>query len=51
MDQPPFHTLPYEEFLERLRSLTNLRAVPDEESSTGYRIIIGSFPGWEVPVW
>ena len=52
MDQRPFHTIPYEEFLERLRALTNLRVVPDEESSTGYGIDIGPFPGWEtVPEW
>jgi len=52
MDQRPFHTIPYEEFLERLRALTNLRVVPEEESSTGYGIDIGPFPGWEtVPEW
>jgi WD40 repeat protein len=49
---PPLHTLPYEELLERLRSLTNLRVVPDEETSYGYRLDYGPFPGWEkVPVW
>jgi WD40 repeat protein len=52
MKQLPLHALPYEELLERLRSLTNLRAVPDEESPTGYKIEIGPFPGWEtVPEW
>ncbi len=52
MDQQPFHTLPYEEFLDRLRALTNLRAVPDETSSTGYKLEPGPFPGWEhVPTW
>jgi WD40 repeat protein len=52
MDQPPFHTLPYEEFLDRLRALTNLRAVPDETSSTGYKLEPGPFPGWKmVPTW
>jgi WD40 repeat protein len=52
MDQRPFHTLPHEEFLDRLKRLTNLRAVPDEESPTGYRIDIEPFPGWEkVPEW
>jgi len=31
---------------------TNLRAVRDEESSTGWTIEIGPFPGWaEVPEW
>jgi WD40 repeat protein len=52
MDKRPFHTLSYEEFLERLRGLTNLRAVPDDESPTGYLIDISPFPGWEkVPEW
>jgi WD40 repeat protein len=52
MDEPPFHTLPYEELLERLRSLTNMRVVADESSSTGYRLEVGPFPGWEkVPEW
>jgi len=49
---PPFHTLPYEELLDRLRAVTNLRVVPDEQSANGYRIEIGPFPGWaEVPEW
>jgi WD40 repeat protein len=52
LDQPPFHTLPYEDFLGRLRALTNLRAVPDETSSTGYALEPGPFPGWKtVPTW
>ena len=50
--RPAFHTLPYEELLDRLRAVTNLRVVPDEQSATGYRIEIGPFPGWaEVPEW
>jgi WD40 repeat protein len=49
---PPFQTLPREELLERLRALTNLRVVPDETTSTGYRVEIGPFPGWKsVPTW
>jgi WD40 repeat protein len=48
----PFHKLPREELLERLRALTNLRVVPDETSATGYRVEIGSFPGWNsLPTW
>jgi WD40 repeat protein len=48
----PFHTRPYEDQLATLRSLTNLRAVRDEESQTGWSIEIGPFPGWEeVPTW
>ncbi len=52
MDQQPFHTLPYEDLLERLRNVTNVRVVEDEASSTGYRVDIAPFPGWEkVPEW
>jgi len=48
----PFHTLPYEELLRRLRTVTNLRAVEDESSPTGYRLEVGPFPGWkDVPTW
>jgi len=52
VSRPPLHSLPYEELLDRLRGLTNLRVVPDAESSTGYRIQAGPFPGWEtLPTW
>ena len=52
LDKPPLHTLPLEQLLAKLRSLTNLRAVRDPESSTGWSIEIGPFPGWEeVPTW
>ena len=45
----PFHTLPYEEFLDRLRALTNLRVVEDEQ---GYSVDFSVFPGWEsLPTW
>ncbi len=48
----PFRTLPYGEILDRLRSLTNLRVVPDEKSDTGYRVEIGPFTGWKaMPTW
>ncbi|MGB6847915.1 MAG: hypothetical protein WBG05_06905, partial [Thermoanaerobaculia bacterium] len=48
----PFHTLPYEELLAKLRSLTNLRVVEDSASATGWRVEIGPFAGWaEVPTW
>jgi hypothetical protein len=48
----PFHTLPYEGILTRLRALTNLRVVPDEQSGTGYKIEFGPFPGWKkFPEW
>lgn len=48
----PFHTLPHDELLARLRSLTNVRIVEDEESSTGYVLGNDPFPGWEsLPEW
>lgn len=48
----PFHTLPHEELLDRLRGLTNLRVVEDPEGATGYRVEAGSFPGWAtIPSW
>jgi WD40 repeat protein len=52
LSKPPLHTLPHEELIAKLHSLTNLRAVRDEESSTGWKIEVGPFPGWEtVPTW
>ena len=52
LDKPPLHTLPHDELIAKLQSLTNLRAVRDEASSTGWSIDIGPFPGWaEVPEW
>ena len=48
----PFHELPYEALLAKLRSLTNLRVVPDATAATGYTLQIGPFPGWrDVPTW
>jgi WD40 repeat protein len=50
--KPPLHTLPHYELIAKLKALTNLRAVRDAESSTGWKIEIGPFPGWaEVPEW
>ena len=52
LSKPPLHTLPHDELLAKLKSLTNLRAVPDPGSDTGWKIEIGPFPGWaEVPTW
>jgi WD40 repeat protein len=48
----PLQTLAYDDFIERLRSLTNYRVVPDREATTGYRLDLGPFPGWEeLPTW
>jgi WD40 repeat protein len=52
LSKHPLHTLPHDELLAKLKSLTNLRAVRDEESSTGWKIEVGPFPGWaEAPEW
>jgi hypothetical protein len=52
LSKPPLHTLPHDELLAKLHSLTNLRAVRDEDSSTGWKVEVGPFPGWEtVPTW
>ncbi len=52
LSKPPLHTLPHDELLAKLESLTNLRAVPDLTSDTGWKIAIGPFPGWaKVPAW
>jgi WD40 repeat protein len=52
VSKPPLHTLPHDELLAKLDTFTNLRAVRDEESSTGWSLEIGPFPGWEtVPEW
>lgn len=48
----PLHTLRYEILLERLRALTNLRAIEDPTAEGGYRLEVRGFPGWEeVPTW
>ena len=52
LSQRPLHTLPHDKLLAKLDTLTNLRVVRDEESSTGWKIEVGPFPGWaEVPEW
>jgi len=52
LSKPPLHTLPHDELIAKLKTLTNLRVVRDEESSTGWKLEVGPFPGWEtVPTW
>jgi WD40 repeat protein len=52
LSKPPLHTLPHDELIAKLETLTNLRVVRDEESSTGWTLEVGPFPGWEtVPTW
>lgn len=49
----PLHLLPRAEFLERLKSFTNLRIEPDSEHPYSFKVrAAGSFPGWgTVPEW
>ena len=52
LSKPPLHTLPRAELIAKLKTLTNLRVVRDEESATGWTLTVGPFPGWEtVPTW
>jgi WD40 repeat protein len=52
LSKPPLHTLPHNELIAKLETLTNLRAVRDESSPTGWKIEVGPFPGWAtVPEW
>jgi WD40 repeat protein len=53
LTKPPIHELPYREFLAKLKSLTNLRVVPNPEIH-GSEVVRAAapFPGWEtVPEW
>ncbi len=52
LSKPPLHTLPREDLIAKLKTLTNLRVVRDEDSSTGWKLTHDPFPGWEtVPTW
>ncbi len=52
LSKSPFHTLPHDELMAKLRSLTNLRVVEDTTAATGYKLDVGPFPGWkDVPTW
>jgi WD40 repeat protein len=52
VSRTPLHKRPYAELLAVLRSHTNLRAVPDPQSPTGWRLEAGPFPGWaKLPEW
>jgi WD40 repeat protein len=52
LDKPPLQTLPHDELLAKLRSLTNLRAVRDDKAANGWTIELGPFPGWKsIPSW
>ena len=52
LSKPPLHTPPHDELMAKLKSLTNLRVVRDQESETGWTLTHDPFPGWEtVPSW
>ena len=52
LSKPPLHTLPREELIAKLKTLTNLRVVQDVDSPTGWNLTHDPFPGWEtVPTW
>ena len=50
--QKSLDSLSHDELIAKLHSLTNIRVVRDEESATGWKLVVGPFPGWEtVPTW
>mgnify|MGYP001827480420 FL=1 len=52
LSKPQLHTLPREELISKLKTLTNLRVVRDPDSATGWKLTHDPFPGWEtVPTW
>jgi WD40 repeat protein len=52
LSETPLHVLPHDQLVSKLHNLTNLRAVADQTSSTGYKVEIGPFPGWkDAPTW
>jgi hypothetical protein len=52
LSKPPLHTLPREELIAKLKTLTNLRVVEAPDTPSGWKLDIGPFPGWEaVPEW
>ena len=51
-DGESLSVLPYQKFLDRLSQITNVRVVPEKNSSSGFRIEYAPFPGWKVvPKW
>ena len=45
LSKPPLHTLPHDELIAKLKTLTNLRAVRDEESATGWKVEVRAVSG------
>jgi WD40 repeat protein len=52
-DGQPLHTWPHELLLDKLRSLTNVRVIPDASVASGYRASFEPFQGWylDPPTW
>ena len=49
---PPLQTLPLQDLLTKLDSLTNFRVVRDPQTPSGWRLAVEPFPGWEEkPTW
>jgi WD40 repeat protein len=42
----PLHTLPHDELVSHLRSMTNMRIVRSDEPASGYQLDYDPFPGW-----
>jgi len=52
LEEPPLLTRPLDELIMKLKSVPNLRALQDSESSAGWTITLDPFPGWkDVPTW
>jgi hypothetical protein len=52
LDRQPLETLPHDELIATLKSLTNVRAVRVDTGTDGWGIQVDPFPGWaEVPEW
>jgi len=52
LSKPPRHPPPRDKLIVKVKTLTNLRAVGDPDSSTGWKVEVGPFPGWAtVPEW
>jgi WD40 repeat protein len=45
----PFHTLPLDDLLNRLRAVTNYRVIGDVAAPGGYRLDFEPFKGWKGP--
>jgi WD40 repeat protein len=52
LDEEPLHTWPHDELIAKLKTLTNIRVVPDPETDQGWTVELDPFPGWEeMPTW